>query len=98
MSKLSNLIIHWDYFKNYSQDRLEYKDEARKLICDGLGFNAPVSLTMIYEVSLREALESLYEGSVTKERFDQGLKDHITENIKFIECHAPEYLSKIKSH
>lgn len=77
----------WEKFKRYGDENPEYKNKARELLCDSLGFEPPIHISMASEVTLRRILKKLDDGECGQETLDFQLNFQ-TRLLKRI---VPEY-------
>lgn len=61
-------------FEDYETKDLAYKDQARKLICDHLGYEPPLRISVLSEVILRRALKLHEQGKTSKDSLKQSIE------------------------
>lgn len=75
-----SLSIDPQQFEDYETKDLVYKDQARQLICENLGYEPPLKVSVLSELYLRNALKRHEEGEKSKE----SLQDYIDFQVTFI--------------
>ena len=68
-----SISVHPEKFKDYKTKDLAYKDQARELLCQHLGYDPPLRASVLSELILRSALKRLDEGNNTQEGLDDCL-------------------------
>lgn len=84
MSENLGVFTSYDKFKRYSEEDVEYKDEARKLLCDSLGFEPPIHLSMTSELTLRQNLRNVSSGKIKKDVLQKSVDFHTSLVKKLI--------------
>lgn len=72
--------VNPEKFEKYQTVDLPYKAQARKIICDGLGYEPPLKISVLSELILRGALRRLDNQEISQKEVD----DNIKFQIKFI--------------
>lgn len=57
----------------YSQENKEYKDNARDILCEHLGFEPDILKSLKAELYLRHLLKKIDDGKLPKERLKEGI-------------------------
>ena len=90
--------FNWNKFHRYSENDLEYKEEARELICKSLGFEPPIHISMMAELTFRQNLRKIASGKISYLVLQEQIKIQTDLIIqKFIPQYAPE-LQKLVKH
>ncbi|MEO1033386.1 MAG: hypothetical protein AAFX55_18505 [Bacteroidota bacterium] len=99
MHNFSDSMTHWDRLNRYVYKDGKYKDQARKIICDSLGFEPPIFISMIAELTFRQNLRKIDLGLISKDVLEQQIEIQ-TELIEktFIPKYAPDLVELVKSH
>lgn len=74
-------LINWHKFDAYNQDHLEFKDEARALLTESLGFEPPLHLSVTGELTIRQILQDIANGEDCKKGLTYQISIH-TDIIK----------------
>lgn len=77
---MQELEIHPDKLKAYKEKDLDYKDQARKIICTRLGYEPPLNVSILAELNLRHGLKLHERGETSKNSLD----DLVDLQIRFI--------------
>lgn len=74
---LQELEINPDKLKAYKEKDLVYKDQARKIMCEHLGYVPPLRISVMSEVILRGALKRHEEGETSIESLAKSIEFQI---------------------
>ncbi|MDD7887864.1 hypothetical protein [Flavivirga sp. 57AJ16] len=88
---------NWEKLERYSNEDIEYKDEARKLICQSLGFEPPIHISMVAELTFRQNLKKIASGEISKKILDEQIEIQTNLIINtLIPKYAPELSEFVK--
>ena len=65
-----------DQLKSYKTQDLDYKTQAREIVCERLGYEPPVELSVFGELCIRSALKRFDNGEFSKEDLDKKIEFH----------------------
>jgi len=65
---------------DYRERDLDYKTQAYKIICEGLGYEPPLNVLVLSELNLRSALKRYHQKEMTK----LDLENYIEFQLGFI--------------
>lgn len=57
-------------FIDYETKNLDYKVQARKLVCDKLGYEPPLRASVLSELILRDSIKRFEAGELSKENYE----------------------------
>ncbi len=77
--------------EKYYQDNLEYKDVARQVFIDEMGFEPPLEASMAAEFFHRSTLKLFDEGGTTKERLQRALTIRALSLRNILFCDFPQF-------
>ena len=86
MNKLFD--IGADFLEDYNGKDLIYKDQARQILVDRLGYEPPLRASALSEMILRAKLRKLDN----KERLDKPLEEWIDFHVNFVNKLMMEHL------
>ena len=90
--------INWNKFHRYNNDDLEYKDQARSIICKSLGFEPPIHISVVAELTFRQNLRKIALGEISNEVLNNQIEIQTDLIInQFIPNYAPELQKLVKS-
>jgi len=76
MFKSHGLQINRKKLKDYETKDLTYKDQARRIICNKLGFEPPIELSVLGELCVRSSLKRYDKGEFDKKSLDEKINFH----------------------
>lgn len=76
----------WHHFEDYEKKNPEYKNEARKLLCDALGFEPPIHVSVVSEIGIRAVLNA----NLPKDELEKSISYHTDLIKKITRKNAPE--------
>ncbi|AXG70578.1 hypothetical protein KORDIASMS9_02818 [Kordia sp. SMS9] len=80
----------WASIIAYDTDDLEHKDQVRKLIVEGLGFEPSLNASRSTERGLRKELKLLEQGKISQNTFNKRLHNGLILIKKYILIRVPE--------
>jgi len=83
--------MKWNRFDRYGKIDIKYKDQARKMICDRLGFEPPIPISIPGEMTIRKILRKMDSGEHVGDNLNYQLDLHTGLIKKWIPKYAPEY-------
>jgi len=97
MHNYSDSMTHWDRLQRYATKDVQYKEQAREIICNSLGFEPPIHISMIAELTFRQNLRKIDLGTIGKDILEEQIEIQ-TELIEktFIPKYAPDLKKFIK--
>lgn len=88
MQRFKDTILDMESLVYYQTENAEFKDEARKLLVDYLGFEPELGASWKQEVRLRLTLKRIQEGTNTPKQLEKqvevfaGLTKAMMEDLK----------------
>jgi len=73
--------MSWASMDKYLNTKPEFKEEARQLISNELGFEPNLQASMMPEIQIRGSIERFHKGELSREK----LKKHVNTMVKYIE-------------
>ncbi len=83
--------MKWKHFDRYEKENLEYKDQARAMICERLGFEPPIPISITGEMTIRKILRKMDNGEHVGDNLNYQLDVQTDVIKKRIPKYAPEY-------
>lgn len=77
------LEINSDKLKAYTTKDLDYRIQARDIVCQSLGYEPPIELSVFGELCIRNALKQFDNGAISKTALDKKTAFHI-QTIKVV--------------
>ena len=77
------LEVNSDKLEAYATKDLDYKTQAREIVCEKLGYKLPIELSVLGELCIRSALKQFDKGEFSKEILNKKI-DFQTHVIKAI--------------
>ena len=74
MLRFNDSILNMDALNRYQSENIEFKEEAKKLIADYLGFQPELGASWKEELWIRQTLKRVQEGKATSEQLEQKIK------------------------
>ena len=68
MTKRYNLILNMDKLSRYATENAEYKDKARKLFVDWLGYEPDLRASWEAELMMRQSLKRVADGDLPEDK------------------------------
>jgi len=90
MAKSLGVFTNWQRIQDYAEKDLEYKEQAREIICKSLGFEPPIHISMLSELTLRQNLRNISNGKITKDTLDKSIEFQLDFIKTIIPKYAPE--------
>lgn len=79
----SGVEVNTDKLEAYSTKDLDYKTQARDIVCEKLGYSPPIELSVLSELCIRNALKRFNKGEFSRETLDKKI-DFQTHVIKTV--------------
>jgi len=83
--------MKWNHFDRYGKIDLKYKDQARAIICQHLGFEPPRPLSITGEMTIRKILRKMDNGEDVGDNLSYQLEVQTNAIKNRIVKYAPEY-------
>ncbi len=69
--------VNADKLEAYSTKDLDYKTQAREMVCQSLGYEPPIELSVFGELCIRSALKRYNNDEFSKQSLDEKIDFHI---------------------
>ncbi|GAB1856138.1 hypothetical protein MHTCC0001_09730 [Flavobacteriaceae bacterium MHTCC 0001] len=90
MPTFYGLEVHSSKLEAYQTKDLDYKIQARQIVCAELGYEPPIELSVLGELCIRNVLKRFDQGMFSKQSFDEKIEFHIqtikTVLIEYAQC------------
>ena len=67
------MALSFEKISRYGSENKEYKDQARKILCDRLGFEPDILISHLAELHLRHSLKIMADGKITLKKFEEKI-------------------------
>ncbi|MFL1013239.1 hypothetical protein [Flavisericum labens] len=71
------LEVNSDKLEAYATKDLDYKIQARNIVCDRLGYEPPIELSVLGELCIRTALKGYDNQEFSKEKLQEKIDFHV---------------------
>ena len=89
-------LANWEKFKRYGENDIEYKDQARALLTEALGFEPPIQFSLMGEVAIRKTLREIANGEDNQRILENKIELYSESIRRMIPEYAPEYNHLLK--
>ncbi len=91
-------LMEWSAIEAYMSENIAYKDEARHLITQQLGFVPNLQASRSIEIGMRHSLRLLEEGKITQDRFNRETHNCVKMVQRNILKYVPEQAHRVDAN
>ena len=91
-------LMEWSAIEAYMSENIAYKDEARDLITQQLGFAPNLQASRSIEIGMRHSLRLLEEGKITQNRFNRETHNCVKMVQRNIIKYVPEQAHLVNTY
>jgi hypothetical protein len=83
MPNYHGIEVSSELLESYGMKDLDFKAQARQILCDRLGFEPPIELSVHAELCLRNALKRYWERRLSQEKLDNIIQfqTHVVNTV-----------------
>ena len=96
MTKNSGAFTRWSRIKDYAEKDIEHKQEAREIVCKSLGFEPPIHISMLSEITIRQNLRKVLTGEISKDVLQNSIEFQLDFIKTLILKYEPEQAHLLK--